>query len=109
MAKRKDAPVPLSKLKFSGDTAIIVHRLQAAMKERDDYIVRLENENAGLEKCASKVWTALEEAEAMANRFPQYVQDAINDQKRYQVRLIEMSRYARLFHDAKGDFQRLRP
>jgi len=83
--------------------------LKAQLEERDRYISSLENENAGLEKCASRVFAALEEAEGMASRYSQYVQDALNDQIKYKSRMIEMGRYQRLFHEAKGDFERLRP
>lgn len=106
---RKDKPVSLDKLKFSGDADFVLARLKACLDERDQYINRLENENAGLEKCASRVWTALEEAEGMASRFPQYVQDALNDPARSKARMQEMDRYRRLFNEAKGDFQKLRP
>jgi len=103
---RKDKPVPLDKLKFSGDADFVLARLRACLDERDRYINSLENENAGLEKCASRVWIALEEAEGLAGRFPQYVQDAVNGSK---TRMQEMDRYRRLFQEARGDFQKLRP
>jgi len=96
-------------LRFSGDAAFALARLKVALEERDRHINDLENENLGLEKCASKVWTALEEAEGMAGRFAQYVQDALNDPAKHASRLAEMGRYARLFKEAKDEFQRLRP
>ena len=106
---RKDKPIPLEKLKLSGDAGFILARLRAALEERDRYINTLENENAGLERCASKVFMALEEAEGMAGRYPQYVQDALDDSGKHKRRMIEMGRYRKLFQEAKGDFQRLRP
>ena len=106
---RKDAPVSLDKLKFTGEPAFILSRLKTCLEERDRYITRLENENADLGKCAARVFSALEEAEGMASHYPQYVQDALNDQAKYKSRMAEMGRYQRLFHEAKNDFQRLRP
>lgn len=106
--KRKDQPVPLEELRFSGDAALIFARLKTELAERDRYINILENENHGLEKCANRVWVALEEAEAMANRFPQFVQDALNSPAKNAARLAEAARYGRIFREAKDDFQRLR-
>ena len=106
---RKDKPVPLSELKFSGDAAFVLDKLKAELTERDRYINRLENENVGLDRCAAKVWSALEEAESMASRFSQYVEDAKTNPAAYRARMMEMSRYQRLFHEAKDDFQKLRP
>jgi len=106
--KRKDQPVPLEEVRFSGDANLILASLKRELAERDRYINVLENENLGLEKCANRVWAALEEAEAMANRFPQFVQDALNDPKKHASRLAEAARYGRIFREAKDDFQRLR-
>lgn len=106
---RKDKPVPLEDLRFVGDADFILARLKASLAERDQYINKLENENAGLEGCASKVWIALEEAEGMANRYSQFVQDALDDPAKSKAHMAEMVRYERLFREARGDFQRLRP
>jgi hypothetical protein len=108
MAKKKVGPVPLSKLRFEGDAQFILVRLKRELAERDSHIEALENKTAMLDRCADRVFHALEEAEGMASNFERIVADAQNDASAYKRGVMEFQRYSRMFHEAKGDWQRIR-
>lgn len=104
----KSKPVPLEKLKFSGDAQFTLVRLKAELAERDQYITALEDRRNLLDRAADRVFHALEEAENMAVRFDEFIQEATNNPPAYKRRTIEFQRYARLFREAKDDWQRIR-
>jgi len=108
MAKRKDKPVPLSELKFSGDSAVVLARLKMELEERDRHINKLENQRSDVERCVRQVSLALDEAMGMADRFGQFVEDAKAGPDKYKARLSEMARYSKLFREAGADFRRMR-
>lgn len=108
-AKPKDKPLPLSKLRFVGDTAFVVERLKIALAERDQYINRLETRYADLDRVASRVYKTLEEAEGLASRYSALVRDGQRDPMIAARRDAEMQRFVRMFREAKDNFQRLRP
>lgn len=108
-AAEKNKPLPLSKLRFSGDTAFVVERLKTAIGERDQHINNLENKYAGLDRAASRVYVALEEAETLASRYMDMVAEGRADEVKLARRQAEMQRFVRMFREAKDEFQKLRP
>ena len=94
--------------KFEGDAAFVNASLELQLEERDRTINRLENKHVILEKCYTQVYLALEEAAGMADRFHQFIENAERDERSRVRSTAEMSRYARLFRDAKDAFQRAR-
>lgn len=99
---------PKVETKVSGDAKFVVARYKAQIEERDKKINFLENRYIMLDRCARRVWLALEEACGMADRYHQFIQDALDSEQKKVVRTAEMARYSKLFKEAKGDFERLR-
>jgi hypothetical protein len=105
---RKDKPVSIGELRFSGDPQFIFIKLKQEIAERDRYIDRLEAEMSLHDREAGQVATALEEAEGLAARYDAFVQDALNDPVKRAQRSRELGRYVVLFREAAGALKRMR-
>ena len=115
-AKRKDRPVPIEKLKFSGEAHFIFQRLKAEIAERDQYINRLESHYSELGQCERAVYNALEEAETLAASMAGYYttaaqgeQTPLFDSRSADAKAREMGRLRIIFREARAAFQKLRP